>query len=306
MAAATVAHTPMSADVLTMLTDDIESHGLISRLIADHPDAAAPLFGLRALAGVRFLVLTGQAPELAGHLEHLMSNLDDPTYAKRTRALFRKSLLDHPDEIRAAMGRPVQQHVPRRAGLLLRGLGMLAAPKVRLLEIGACAGLNLALDRYHWFGPGWEWGDAQSQVRLATTGPCPGDFDIVDRAGCDLVPRDPADPNDAMILRSFIPHERDIEQLELDDAMALAARTGIRVEKSDAVQWLRNELSKPDEAGVYTVVWHSLFWWYLSPREHSEIEDILSTAAERMRLARICYEPSAWAGTPRLQTVLYS
>ncbi|MFI5998780.1 DUF2332 domain-containing protein [Streptomyces sp. NPDC051362] len=306
MATAMAPHMPMSSDMLTMLTDDVESRGPISRLIADHPDAAAPLFGLRALAGVRLLVLTGQAPELADHLQSLMSNLDDPAYGERTRALFRQALLDHPDEIAAAMDRPVQQHMPRRAGVLLRGLGMVAAPKVRLLEIGACAGLNLAFDRYRWFGHGWEWGDARSPVRLATTGPRPGDFEIVDRAGCDLEPRDPADSYDAMILRSFLPHEREVEQLELDDAISLAARVGTRVDRADAVEWLRKELSRPAEPGVCTVVWHSLFWWYLSSRDHLAIEDILTAAAGRIQLARICYEPHAWSGVPRLQTVLYS
>ncbi|MDX3238310.1 DUF2332 domain-containing protein [Streptomyces sp. ME03-5709C] len=306
MAAGMMKHAPISGDLLTMLADDLQHRGPIGRLIADHPDAAVPLFGVRAMAGVRLLLLTGRAPDLAAHLESFMSHLDDPVYAKHTRELFRQALLDHPNEIMAAMDRPVQQHMPSRAGILLRGLGMLAAPKIRLLEIGACAGLNLVLDRYRWFGQGWEWGDATSPVRLATAGPRPGDFSIVDRAGCDLAPRDPSDPDDAMILRSFLPQEREIEQMELDDAMRLAARSGVRVDKADAVEWLRDELSRPVEHGVCTVLWHSLFWWYLSPADQSEIEDVLDDAARRMRLARICYEPRAWAGTPRLQTVVYS
>jgi hypothetical protein len=184
---------------------------------------------------------------------------------------------------------------------------MLAAPRVRLLELGACAGLNLLVDRYRWFGHGWEWGDADSSVRLATDGRHPGDVHIVDRAGCDLFPRDPADPADALILRSFLPHERDIEQLELDDAMALAARCGVRVDKADAIGWLKAELAADaDDRSTYTVVWHSLFWPFLGPRQQRDAELLLSRAALSRRVARVSFEPHEWETAPRLQLTVYS
>lgn len=306
MAAGMVYSAPVSANVLTMVTDDLESHGPISRLLLGHPDAGAPLYYLRALAGVRLLVLTGRAPELADHLRSLTANLNNRVYMGRTRDLFRRTLLGHPDEIRAAMDRPVQQHQPDRAGHLLRGLGMLAAPKVRLIEIGACAGLNLLVDQYRWFGHGWEWGNPASPVRLATTGPRPDDFDIVYRAGCDIAPRDATDSRDVAILRSFIPHEREVEQLELDDALALAARTRVRIDKAEAVEWLRTELSCGAPPGTYTVVWHSLFWGYLSPVDQAAIEEILDKASQRMRLARVCWEPPSWAFRPSLSVTVYS
>ncbi|MCW7944361.1 hypothetical protein AAW14_20415 [Streptomyces hygroscopicus] len=307
MAAAMAPDIPVSGSMLARLTDDIVARGPISRLIAHHPEAGEPLFCLRALAGVRLLVLTGRAPDLAAHLERLTPNLGNAEYIERTWTLFRQALLSHPAEILAAMDRPVQQHQPTRAGVLLRGLGMLGAPRIRLLELGACAGLNLLLDRYRWFGPGWEWGDANSPVRLATDGPVPGDFGIVDRAGCDLAPRDAADPVDAMILRSFIPPERDIEQMELDDAMALAARTGLRIDKADVIEWLVTKLSATyDEPGVLTVVWHSLFWWYLPPEKQVAIDRILAMASRRIQLARVAFEPTSWSEAARLQVHVYS
>ncbi|MDQ0808371.1 hypothetical protein QFZ63_000085 [Streptomyces sp. B3I7] len=298
----------MSASVLKRLVDDFETHGPISRLVGDHPDARQRFFGLRVLAGVRLLVLQGKAPALAAHLKDMTSNLGDESYNEKTWELFQYSALSHHEEILEALGRPVQQHQPGRAAWLLRGLGMLKAPRIRLLEVGACAGLNLLVDKYRWFGPGWEWGDPQSPVRLPGSGPAPGEFTIVDRAGCDLAPRNAADPHDAMILRSFIPHERDIDQMELDDAIVLAAREGIVIEQEHAIPWLAKKLAPTrDYRHHLTVVWHSVFSQYLTPQEQGDVDEILAEAARHTPLARVAAEPpTTFPGPPLLQIHVYS
>ncbi|MGW3460277.1 DUF2332 domain-containing protein [Streptomyces olivaceoviridis] len=307
MAAASAGHSPVSADAMARLADDIEQGGPVWDLVGDHPDATEPLFGVRVVAGVRWLMLGGFAPELADHLMHMTAGAGDRHYAERTWKLCAQALLDHPELTRTALDRPVQQHEPGRASTLLSALVMLGSPKVRLLEIGACAGLNLLLDRYLWVGPGWDWGDPDSPVRLAAHGRHPGDLTIVERAGCDLAPRDPADPADTLILRSFLPPERDVDRMVLDDAIALAARSDVRVEKADAVDWLTAQLARPAEDGdVRTVVWHSLLQGYLTPEQQTEIEQVLCEAATRMPLARVGFEPHAWGMPPRLQLTVHS
>ncbi|WP_167449959.1 DUF2332 domain-containing protein [Streptomyces hyaluromycini] len=306
MAAGSAGYAPVSAGLLERLADDIEQGGPVWALIGDHPQIDQPLFGIRAAAAVRWLMLSGLAPELADHLEQLTTGIGDPQYTERTWQLSAQALLDHPWHTRAALDLPVQQHEPGRARVLLSGLGMLGAPKVRLLEIGACAGLNLLLDRYRWYGPGWEWGAPDSPVRLAAYGRPPGDFTIVERAGCDLAPRDPANPADVLILHSFLPPEREVERLELDDAIALAARSDVRVDKANAVDWLAAELARPTDGEVRTVVWHSLMLGYLSPHQQDRLEGVLCEAATRMPLARVAFEPHSWTLPPRLQVTVYS
>ena len=297
---------PMSADMLRRVVGEIERGGPLTAFLVDHPEANTPLFGVRLLAGMKWLVLTGRAATLVEHLRVLLARGDDPVYRDQTWALWRQTALGNPVEIRAALDRPVQQHHPQRARQLLRGLGMLAAPRVRLFELGACAGLNLILDRYRWIAPGWEWGDPGSPVRLATSGPWPGHLDIVERAGCDLLPRDVNDPGDMTVLRSFLPYESDVMQMEFDDAVALAGRSGVVVEKADSVDWLADKLRPRPDTDAYTVVWHSLFWGFLDPAAQESITRLLDGAARRMRLATVRFEPEVLPGTPRLHVELYS
>ncbi|MFI6779848.1 DUF2332 domain-containing protein [Micromonospora sp. NPDC050276] len=308
LAAGMRSYAPISAQIVARITDDIESGGDVARAISGHPDWGTPLFATRALAGVHWLILAGLAPDMEQHFRHHESRRDDPAWCDELWNHFRAVVLGHPREIRAALDRPVQQHQPGRAATLLNGLSMLAAPKVQLLELGACAGLNLLVDRYWWFGDGWQWGDENSPVRLATRGRRPGQFEIVDRAGCDLAPRDAGNAEDAMVLRSCLPIERDINRMELDDALALAATDpGLTVDKADAVEWLAQQMrERPRSRHVYTVVWHSLFWGFLSPQQQHDIERIMDSAARNRRLAHISYEPVwAWSAS-RLRLTVYS
>lgn len=281
-ASALRATAPTSAGLLDGLADDLDAGGPVAELIAGH--VQDPLVGVRLLAGLSLV-------------------------SERTRvhvpdwAVAREAILRNEQEIRAALDRPVQQHQPERAAFLLRGLAKLGAPRVRLLELGACAGLNLVLDRYRWAGDGWTWGDESSPVRLTAFGPPPRPLEIVDRAGCDVRPLDAGNPGDALVLRSFVPPEHVQQRHNLDSALALTASLDVRVEQGSAAEWLRAQLATPADRNVHTVVWHSLLWLYLSAGEQREIEAALQEFP--CPVTRIACEPATWFSPLELSAVTY-
>jgi hypothetical protein len=307
LAAQLTPHAPLSADLLRRVVREVEAGSPLGVLLSTHPDAGAPLFIGRALAGVNYLVLDGQAPTLAEHVRGYLSRHRDAAFPDQTWELWREAALSHPRALRAALDRPVQQHHPRRAGMLVRGLAMLAQPKVRLLELGACAGLALIPDAYCWIGDNGTWGDPDSALRLAAPrGPLPSGVRIVERAGCDLQPRQAADPRDALVLLSFHLEELAAERMELMDAMALAAARDITIDQADAVSWLTAKLEDRGPAGVCTVVWHSFFRGFLPPAGQQALEDVMRRAARRMPLALISLEPPDLTEPAQLTVRLYS
>src|SRR5438067_215947 len=86
-----------------------------------------------------------------------------------------------------------------------------AVTPIRLLEIGASAGLNLLADRYTYVVGGLELGDPASPLRFEEPWAPPPPIDlvraadqlhIVSRAGCDLAPLDPSRADDQLTLLS--------------------------------------------------------------------------------------------------------
>ena len=74
---------------------------------------------------------------------------------------FRRFVLEHEDEI-AAIGatRYTQTNESRRTVALLPGVWAGPLDRFHLIDVGASAGLNLALDRYRYRWGSVEWGDS--------------------------------------------------------------------------------------------------------------------------------------------------
>ena len=76
----------------------------------------------------------------------------------------------HIDEIHAALAVAPQTNEVGRSAALLAGLFDLVAAsgvrRIRLLELGASAGLNLLLDQYAFRAESWHFGPSDSKVQF--------------------------------------------------------------------------------------------------------------------------------------------
>jgi len=148
---------------------------------------------LRLLAGVFRLVLTGRAEEPVAFYPCLGGSAP----ASQAWPVIREVIGAHVDEMHAALAVPPQTNEVGRSAALLAGLFDLVAAsgvrRIRLLEVGASAGLNLLLDHYAYRGDSWQFGFTDSKIQFVDSieGPVqPEHFMITSRAGCDLHPVD--------------------------------------------------------------------------------------------------------------------
>lgn len=276
------------------MADDWEAGGPVRRICRGWEDAPPDsVVQLRLLAGLFRIVLTDRAPQLAAYYPCL-GGTAPPAQAWRQ---VRPVLADHAAELHQALTVAPQTNETGRAAALLVGLFDVVRRsglrRVRLLEPGASAGLNLLVDEFRFVNPGWSFGPESSPLRLVDTvhGHVePERFEIVERRGCDLSPVDPSTPDGRLRLRSFVwpfhlaRHER------LTHALAIAERRPPPVEAAPAGQWLEERLAEPTAEPVLTVVWQSITQQYWPVEESARVDDAIGTAARRMPLARVRME----------------
>ncbi len=144
---------------------------------------------------------------------------------------LRAWLLEHADAVVAeAAARRTQTNEVGRCGPLAFALARLTGP-VALIELGASAGLCLAVDRYGYrfrhAGDGSERllgsGHPRVDVELAPGLPVPQRMPrVVTRVGVDLDPLDPRRPQDAAWLEALIPPDRPDRLARLRAALTAA------------------------------------------------------------------------------------
>jgi hypothetical protein len=300
---------PTTARLLADAAEDLAMGGVTAAIMAGHErDRSGTAPHLRFAAAVHRLVLCGKAPRLARHYATTGGSLDEANFW----ADAQPALAEHVDELRAVVNAThVQTNEPGRSAPLYGGL-LVAAERaaqhadrsspfgVRLLEVGASAGLNL---RPHLFGyrlgDGTVLGNAASSLVLDVnwTGLPPARLDrplrLVHRAGCDLDPVDPATAEGLLHLSSYVwPDQLDrFERLQA--AVMLARQDPVPVQRASGSDWLEHQLSRR-RRGVLTVVWHSVVWQYVPASDRARGQQVLASAAARATndtpLALLVYE----------------
>ncbi len=297
------------AELLQRSADDIGSGGPTWSVLADLAGAApdsAP--ALRFMGAVHRLVLEGRATPLAGFYPSAGGTDDgDPWPA------FRATVEEHADELRSSMRRPVQTNEVGRAGGLVGGFLEVARQKrlpLRILECGASAGLNLRWDHFRYEARGQTWGSEDSPVRLCDYNselPLPFDIDasVVERAGCDINPLNVTSDEDRLTLLSYVWPDQTQRIRLLKGAMDIARHVPATVESSGAPTWIEQRLRELPE-GRATVVYHSIFYQYMSQDDRnaflSIIEEAGSRGTERAPLAWLRFEPGGDQAEVRLKT----
>jgi hypothetical protein len=300
---------PLYEQLLTALADDLDRGGVTAAVVAGHEqDRPGTVLPLRLLGAVHRLVLTGALPDLA----RCYPSAGGTAPAAEAWPALEAALAARTGEVRALLERPVQTNETGRAALLYGALMVVAARTglpVRLLEIGASAGLNLLVDRYR-YDVVLQSGSRIPRTLTLGDPASPLVFDrpwrgvppavlratvpIAERRGCDPNPIDPADPDGRLTLASFVWPD-DLRRLgRLRAALRVAAADPPTVDRAGAATWLAHRLRVP-WPGVATVVWHSVVWQYVDRADRPVILETIGDAAARATaaapLAYVRFEP---------------
>lgn len=289
---------PMYASLLEAAAQDLERGGPVADVLdpyAGEPGTSA--LALRFMAAVHRLVLEDELPELGAQYPSTGGDGD----ARVAWPLFRQALVDHKERVTSLVGRPCQTNEVGRSAALLGGFLEIAhrtGRELRILELGASAGLNLWWDRYHYESPRGEWGDPTSPVRFKHVFEVPPPLHhsatVVVRKGCDSNPVDPTTDDGALTLRSFVWADQLGRLALLDGAIQVASENPVQVERIGAADFVERELSWP-RPGLATVVYHSVFMQYVDDASRvrilGAIERARNTASRSAPVHYLALEP---------------
>jgi hypothetical protein len=281
---------PLYGELLARAADDLEAGGPVARVVEPYLDRP-PRFAhhLRLMGATHRLALAGDAPELAARYPSTGGDGDvDGAWRAFTALLEQRTI---PLDV------AVQTNEVGRSAALLGGFLTVAQETglgLRVLELGASAGLNLRWDRFRYEAADWAFGDSASPARIPCDydggrPPLPAGVWVLERAGCDAAPIDPTTPDGALTLESFIWPEQ-VGRLELlRAAIEVARRTPVPVDAVSAPDWIEERLGR-ERGGSATVVYHSVFWGYLSDADRARITATIQQAGQRATTS----EPLAW------------
>lgn len=272
---------PLYAGLMERAADDVRAGGPTAEILRGHEnDPRFSVLGLRLLGAVNRLVLSGQEPALAeaygaAHATEAWERLVD--VLRRNTA-----------ELRDSLDQPVQTNEVGRCAALLFGF-LTAAEEtglpLRLLEVGASAGLNLRWDRFAYAADGFAWGDPGSPLRLefeleGAPPALPAAAEVAERRGCDANPIDPTTPEGRLTLLSFVWPDQPERIARVEAALEIASREPVALDRETASTWARRMLTEP-APGKMTAIYHSIVSQYLGDEERAALFDGIREAGER-------------------------
>jgi hypothetical protein len=232
---------------------------------------------------------------LAGGFHHLLLTGDDarldPVYRgeiteqPEVDAIVAAVVADHDERLLHWFDSPPQTNEAGRSASFMAGLKWLSGrlgPRFELNELGASAGINTMMDRYHYDLGGVTAGPPESpmQIKPEWRGPPPPDHpvEIVSIKGCDQAPIDLSDPAAALRVKSYVWPENAERIVRMDAALQLAAENAPDVVQADALDWVLERLATPQAQGVTRVIHHSIVWQYIPADRRAAITAAIEAA----------------------------
>jgi hypothetical protein len=268
--------------------DDLEKGGIVAELYTGVPLPAGQAPALRLLAALHRLVLSGRTPDLAAYYPS-MGGYKPPDDAW---AVAEATLRTHAQELRVVLRRGVQTNEPGRSAVLFGVLLWIAdryRRPVRLLEVGASAGLNLLAERFAYRSSGALLGDLDSPLVFEgpwAGAPVPdpagalGHLSVIERRGCDIAPIDATSEDGQLALLSYIWPDEPKRMARMRAALKVAERHPPEVDASPAGSWVQQQLT-PLRPAMVQLVWQSVFAQYLTVEDRDELTGILEAAGHR-------------------------
>ncbi|MFL6205207.1 MAG: DUF2332 domain-containing protein [Acidimicrobiales bacterium] len=284
---------PLYGRVLDAVADDLRAGGVSARLLSgrsDDPFGSA--LALRFLGATHRLVLDGRAPALAAHYPSA-GGVEGPELTRT----FLATIEEHESDLERMIEDGVQTNEVGRSAVLVGGFATVThrtTLPLRVLEVGASAGLNLRWDHFAYDTGRVVSGDPDSPVRFS--GMWVGDppdlpprFEVAERAGCDRNPLDATTPEGRLTLMSYVWPDQ-VDRFErLEAAIEVARRVPAPIDRADADAWLADRLTLPLR-GVATVVVHSIVLQYLPKDSRAHLRSVIHSAGARASGA----SPLAW------------
>lgn len=275
------------AGLLRRSAQDVRAGGPVWGVLAQHAtrDTDAAL-ALRFMAAMHRLVLLRRAPQLAV----FYPSVGGTGHPDAAWPAFRDAAEQQRDLLRELVALPCQTNEVGRSAAL--AAGFLAAANhsrrpLRLLELGASAGLNLRWDHYRYRNveDGRAWGPAASPVQLAGRWDVPAalltaDVDVTGRHGCDPRPIDATTDEGRLALTASVWADQPHRFERLRGALGVATDVPVDLVQAPAGQWLPERLAE-DGPGTATVVYHSVVMQYVPLVERHEIAAAIAAAGEQ-------------------------
>lgn len=240
-------------------------------------------FPLRLLGAVHYLVLAGEAPELA----RAYAGNGDPV------SLFRDILVKRRDWLRSFVTEQGVQtnEVQRCFGLLPGFLAVADGRPLDVIELGPSAGLNLCWDKYRYRYKAGAWGPASSGLEL-TGEELPGPSAellarrpaVRRRLGIDLFPVDVTTEHGARLLQCFVWADQTQRLERLRCAIEVLREDPPELVQGDYVELLPRVLAERDTQAL-TVVFQIASTPYVAEEGRRRVHAALNEAGRGGSLA---------------------